>query len=257
MKLTYYTLMARLVPDWKLPDAKALKLEAGQLKGVTGTLPVDPKKWTDPPHVVLANLGYGGYARDEQIEMFTARYGLLSIVQGPGAQQGPEAAEFKRRIAQEFDEGNTPEQIEKIPGLLAAAAEQVIASIRPGKPFWLSLDSFRLMQAQLREAWRQANTCLFTDPRGVTESFGYDMRPITWGVKRHGLEIRPASCFDYVGLLLARDIAEGSAKICQNPDCASPYFVARRSDAKFCSHPCAVAVNVKNFRQRAKRKRKR
>jgi hypothetical protein len=52
--------------------------------------------------------------------------------------------------------------------------------------------------------------------------------------------------------LLARDLAEGRAKVCRNPECATPFFV-KRSDAQFCSHKCAVDVNNVAYRPRRQR----
>jgi hypothetical protein len=218
MNRTYYTLLAHLLPGWKLPHAKSLKVEDKELKGGTSRRPVDTGQWPDPPHVYFANLGYdsarrGGVASEQEIVKFTTRYGPLGVEQGKDAATQPE------------------------------------------EPFWLTLDTFRFFQAQLREAWTKRKVDLFTDPQNLGAGLGYELLPVNWKVKNDHLEMRPASCYAYMGILLARDLAEGRAKVCQNPYCSAPYFVAKRRDAKFCSHPCAVAVNVKKFRQRQRRKK--
>lgn len=237
MRVSYYRLDVRLRPGWRLPQIKTLKIEDGHLKGVNSSLPVDPTKWKDLPHVVFANLGYdparrGGPASDDQIKMFTSRYGPLNVIQGPGA-----AAEQPK------------------PSDRLEAAKRVLAPTQADEPFWLSLDSFRLSQSQLRDAWKEKNASLFTDPNNISKSLGYDLVPVDWQVTGNQLELCPASCDDYMGILLTRDLAEKRTRVCQNPDCPTPYFVAGRRDAKFCSHRCAVAIGVNNFRKRQRRKK--
>lgn len=41
-----------------------------------------------------------------------------------------------------------------------------------------------------------------------------------------------------------------TAKICANPDCPHPYFLQKRKGQIYCSHPCAVLINVRRFRER-------
>src|SRR5580698_2145280 len=88
MKTSYYILNTSLLPAWRLPNAKTLAIEDGQLKGRIGPQPVDTRQWPDPPHVFMANLGYdperrASVASDKDIEMFTRLYGPLDLAQGP------------------------------------------------------------------------------------------------------------------------------------------------------------------------------
>jgi hypothetical protein len=237
MRISYYRLNVQLRPGWRLPQPKTLRIENGDLKGVNSFLPVDPAKWKDPPHVAFANLGYdperrGGLASDDQIKMFTLRYGPLSVIQGPGA-----AAEQPK------------------PSNWQEALKRVLAPTPVEEPFWMSLANFRLSQAKLRAAWKEKNASLFTDPDDSSKSLGYDLLPVDWQAAGNQIELCPASCEDYMGILLTRDLAEKRTRVCQNPDCPTPYFVAGRRDAKFCSHRCAVAIGVNNFRKRQRRKK--
>jgi hypothetical protein len=214
MRVSYYTLAARITPGWTLAHANSLKVRDGKLQGGASGRPADVRHWPDPPHVALANLGFDrkspkrGFASEAEIAAFTKTYGPL---------------------------GTSDE-----------------AMAEPEEPFHITVESFRFHQRMLREAWEKRDPAPFTDPAGFG---GPDWLPVDWKVERGRLEIRPANVYAYAGILLTRDLAERSAKVCGNPNCDSPYFVAKRRDAKYCSHPCAVAVNVRKFRQRERRKR--
>lgn len=39
-------------------------------------------------------------------------------------------------------------------------------------------------------------------------------------------------------------------RMCENPDCPTPYFLEARKGQKYCSHKCAVLINVRRFRAR-------
>jgi hypothetical protein len=237
MRTSYYTLNLQLRPGWRLPNARTLKITNGDLKGTNASLPVDPAKWKDPPHVAFANLGYdavrrGGLATDDQIKMFTSRYGPLSVIQGQGA------------VAEQPKPSDRQE-----------ATKRVLAPTQAEEQFWLSLDNFRLLQAQLRAAWKEKNSSLFTDSTNSGVSLGYELLPVSWRVTGNQMEMCLTGCDDFMGVLLTRDLAEKRTRVCQNPDCPTPYFVAGRRDAKFCSHRCAVAIGVNNFRKRQRRKK--
>jgi hypothetical protein len=126
-----------------------------------------------------------------------------------------------------------------------------------GVPFFLELEAFHNVQKQLREAWREQDHHLIFKRSWWTG--GFENNPehqfrVNWEVKRGSLQMKVSNCKDYLSVLLARDIAEKHAKVCRNPKCHTPFFVAQRTDVKYCSHSCAVVINVKNFRQRHKKK---
>lgn len=217
VRRSYYDLTGTIAPGWTLPHVRTLKVNDGKLAGGASPRPVDPRRWPDPPHVALANLGYQAsrqfeVASDTEVRLFTERYGPL---------------------------GTTTDDMAE-----------------PEEPFYIELGTFRYYQKALREAWEKRDARPFIDPENLKAGLGFDWLPVDWKVRGGRLEIRPASCRAYIGILLARDIATGCAKVCQNRDCPAPYFVAERRDAKYCSHRCAVAVNVKKFRQRQKRRKR-
>ena len=75
---------------------------------------------------------------------------------------------------------------------------------------------------------------------------------------RAGVGIRVQKLGHLIGMMFARDLWEGRAKKCGNPDCPAPYFRAVRRGQKFCTQRCAVLINVRRFREReAARKAKR
>ena len=223
MKLPYYSLDARLIPGWKLPEADSIKQQGGKLEGWSSSRTADPLRWKEHPHVVLANLGYdpergGGLASDGNVRSFITQYGPLGT-----------------------------------PPLFSEAADTVT---REAEQFDLTMDVFHNQQLRLRAAWEKQSVGLFADPNNNRAVIGFEFLRTNWTVRDGAVEFCFASLVEYVGVLLARDIAEGRAKICQNSTCNTPYFVAKRRDAKFCCHRCAVAVNVRNLRRRQRRKKK-
>lgn len=243
MKKSYYTLKARLVPAWNLPEHKSLKIERREpdateaklanlmwegsgsqpmvdLKGRVSTQPIDAKHWPDPPHEFLANLGYDsdprgdGVASDEDIIRFTRFYGLITS---------------------------------KTTGLNEDT-------------FVCSLASWRAKQRDLREAWRKQDASLYSNPpwfaASIGKATGFNPSSVL-EAEYNPPELRPTHCDAYIRILLQRDIAEGRAKVCLRPDCPHPYFVATKKDAKYCSHkPCANVVMQRNLRGRQKQAKK-
>jgi hypothetical protein len=213
---SYYKLSVKLTPGWRLPHPKSLKLDPKELKGGVSDRAVDPKLWADVPHVAFANLGYD-----------------------PQRRAGVATDDQIRMFTTQY-------------GPLGAGGNEEAATV-PQEPFWLSLANFRFLQVQLREAWTKRDASQFTDPANL--AMGHELLPMSLKVKGGILEMQPASLYAYMGILLARDIAEGCARVCQNRNCHTPFFIAKRSDQLYCSHPCAVAINVEKFRQRQVRKR--
>ncbi len=202
-----------------IPAPKSLRIERGVLKGhSSGGQRADASRWKNPPHVALANLGYDP-AKDDSVA------------------SDEEVLWFMRRY-----------------GSLGLSSDDVI--VKENEPFELGLLIFRNYQRQLREAWRTRRVQGFLDPSNLKAGLGFEFMPADWALRGKRMELRVASCDWYMGILLARDLASGCAKICQNPACHSPYFVAERNDAIYCSHPCAVAVNNKKMLAARKNRRK-
>lgn len=217
VRTAYYIVGVKISPGWKLPHPRSIKVETGRITGWAGRQDADTSQWKEPPHVVMANLGYqsirpSAVASDDDVRRFTERYGMdLRLRDLP------------------VSENTAP----------------------------LVLDEFRNSQKELREAWERRDHRIFTDPNGEARDQGWGWFPADLKVRGRRLELHPADVWTFMQILLARDIATGCAKVCRNPDCPAPYFIAQRNDAKYCSHSCAVAVNVRNFRQRRRKRNKR
>jgi hypothetical protein len=123
-----------------------------------------------------------------------------------------------------------------------------------GDSFETNLTLLGYMQDQVRRAWRSGKV-EDVRPRGRdtnVELFSGDF------ITRNG-ELRIASLWTYTRLLLARDIASGRARICDNrksATCSKRYFIAKRGDAKNCSRRCAIAVSVRRHREKKERRTK-
>jgi hypothetical protein len=134
--------------------------------------------------------------------------------------------------------GPATSDMTKIPGL--------------GKPFKVDRDMVGYMRERVRRAWseRDAKRLWLFD----NVEF-YDLLPLTLAGKT--LQLAPADVFTYLRLLLTRDISEGRARICKNPDCPNPYFITRRRDQKFCEWKCANLITQRKYQERKRQKRRR
>ncbi len=73
-------------------------------------------------------------------------------------------------------------------------------------------------------------------------------------IRGNEIEIAVGDLWSLMRILFLRDRAEGRAKVCANADCPErPYFLQTRKGQKYCRHECAVLVNVRRFRERAKK----
>jgi len=113
-------------------------------------------------------------------------------------------------------------------------------------------DTVRLSDAMrfrdyLRQAWGGSDAILaqmLVDLRA-----GLNVTP-------EGLETVPDNLWMLTRLMFLHDRLRARVRICANEDCPARFFLAVRKGQKFCSHPCAVLVNVRRFRQRLGGKRK-
>ena len=69
-------------------------------------------------------------------------------------------------------------------------------------------------------------------------------------VHAKGIDIAVIDLWNLVRLSFLRDYKAGRTKVCTNPDCPTPYFLQQRKGQQYCSHKCAVLMNVRRFRQR-------
>jgi hypothetical protein len=214
-----YELRAQLVPRWHRIETGSFETKRDCVFFRLASETVNVSEWPDPPHVFLANLGYvrGSEYQPPSEEQLRLFFTRYGPL-GFGIGVGDVSTA-------KTEEANAPE----------------------GAMYWL--ESFYSVQKGLRRAWEAGDPQLFT---------AEDIHYWALGLKeqRGRLVIEAKSCLDYMHLLLARDISAGLAKRCANRGCANaPYFIAKRNDQLYCSHPCASTMGVKRYRAAKKEKR--
>ncbi len=233
---TYYALDAMIRYYARLPrtiEVVTVDAARGETGDLCGTLEIEPtdisSRWKEPPQLVLANLNLsiGDVSHVEvsnrsAIEAFLRRYGPLSGIN--------------------IFVGTTPEG-------------------HPG--FYESVKKFVSFQKLLRSAWigeaaaieeiknlaapregKHPNLKLWTGGRGHAR----------FALRAEGIEIAVAQLKTFICLLFLEDRRAQRAKVCGNPDCPAPYFLQERKGQTFCTHKCAVLINVRRFRERQKQR---
>jgi hypothetical protein len=123
------------------------------------------------------------------------------------------------------------------------------------KPGSIPTSEVLRVRDQLRHAWDKGidlNDSFLTSIKTTVTVW-----PRVQGL-RAGVGIRVEELGHLIGMMYTRDLWEGRARKCGNPDCPAPYFCAVRRGQKFCTQKCAVLINVRRFREReAGRKAKR
>jgi hypothetical protein len=101
------------------------------------------------------------------------------------------------------------------------------------------LELYSQMQQLLRDAWRGNQTAIEVIQFGAYKSEiagPIDVKPVPTS---NGLDIYTHDLWTYIRLAFLADLDR--AKVCANPDCISPYFLAKRHDTKLCgSELCAT-----------------
>jgi hypothetical protein len=217
---SYYQMTTQIRPGWRLAHPSSLKIQNGVFSGWLSSRAVDERAWRDAPHVTLANLGY----KPANPKLVASEAEVKKFV----LEYGPLGVGL-------MDTGGSESET----------------------PFDFPIFVFRWHQQQLRDAWERRDATLFTDPGNFIEGLGFDYVPMNWHVTKKGVELQPANCLTYMSILLIRDIASGNARICPNPTCPAPYFIAPRTNRKFCSAACRNVVGQRNFKKRWQRRRKR
>lgn len=105
-------------------------------------------------------------------------------------------------------------------------------------------------QSELRNAWKGKIE--------VLELMLVNL-PVWLEVGKAGLSVKlreaQSLLWTLIRLLFLQDYFSGRAKICANPNCKTPYFLAVRKGQRFCTHKCAVLINVHHFREREAQQR--
>jgi len=105
-------------------------------------------------------------------------------------------------------------------------------------------EDIAIYQSLLRRAWKGERRAIDDIARKVVARIN---------VNPTGVEIAVDDPWNFASLLFLLDHAVGITKVCTNPDCSSPYFLQQRRGQKFCTHKCAVLINVRRFRERGVR----
>jgi len=103
------------------------------------------------------------------------------------------------------------------------------------------------MQSILRLAWRADRSALL-QIEDVVKQINLQVVPSL--VRREEIVVKTSDLWKYLCFAFSIDYIEEKTKTCTNPDCEHPYFVQKRKDQQFCSHRCAVVINVQRYRER-------
>jgi hypothetical protein len=215
--IRYYARLPHSIEEVAVGDAAG----TCDLRGLLETDVVDvTRRWKESPSVVLANLDV---ASIPAVRTFLNRYGPLT---GPSLQM-PEAGTGRPRFYENLAKltsfrdslrrawGNDADAIRELSGLVSYRSEVLI-------------------EGRLRVPAHGSDSIVVENSQIVA---------VVEPLKR------------FIVLLLLRDLQQGRAAVCQSPDCPAPYFLRERKGQQFCTHKCAVLVNVRKFRE-AQRKQK-
>jgi hypothetical protein len=116
------------------------------------------------------------------------------------------------------------------------------------------------MQSLLRRAWRDDIDAIADiekgDPNAPKDKVYGPLR-IDWSVTHKGIVASALDLWSFMRIAFLQDYSDGRTKVCANQDCPAPHFLQKRKGQEFCSHPCAVLINVRRFRDRQKQTKNR
>jgi hypothetical protein len=188
-----------------------------------------PERWKEPPHVVLANLPdapdpTGGMLQGQGSKEALARF--VEWASGPGA-----------RVIEAF--------IKRYGPLFGNRYE---GDVRRSPEFHQQVYAFNQLRETLQRAWAGEAAAIKTI-RGLRV---LRPQPVLLTVDENGLVVQVTKLEHFISLLFLRDCKNGVTCVCANPDCPARYFLRERAGQQFCSHKCAVLINVRRFRERQK-----
>lgn len=124
------------------------------------------------------------------------------------------------------------------------------AKVKEGDRFHIDSDVVSEAQHVLRKAWRGDTAAI-----KQLESEALDFRAHL-SVQAGGIELVTTDLWTYMRFLFLHDLATGRARQCERQHCATPFFVQKRKGQRYCSIECGTLVAVRNFRDRAARKKR-
>lgn len=218
MSRAYYDLQAQIRPGWLLANSRAWRLRKNVLDGHTLHEVPNPAKWKDPPHVAFANM----IVDAKSVRAFANTYGPLIATLDEIPDEGGDGFEINLTLL-----GYIQDEIREV-----WRGKRELIHLWVGRGAELAIRTFLL-------------PCRIARP---TEANWHD-----YVVPGRSGELLVDSCLAYLRMLLHRDLESGRARVCKNPECVTPYFVAGREDKEFCCHQCAVDVNVPKWRKRMRK----
>jgi predicted nucleic acid-binding Zn finger protein len=103
---------------------------------------------------------------------------------------------------------------------------------------------FTYCQEILQKAWKKDAACLIE-----IEAQLEVLDVIKTKMESGRFVLETLNLWTYLCFFFMRDFSAGKAKVCESPDCSTPYFIEQRRGQKYCSHVCAVRENVRRFRR--------
>lgn len=106
------------------------------------------------------------------------------------------------------------------------------------------LSEFEKAQKLLRSAWRGDISPLKSEIKDGFELLSFDL------LRQREVLFETEDLWKFIVFLFLLDYKRGKTGVCSSPDCPAPYFLRSRKGQGFCSHACAVLINVRRFRER-------
>jgi hypothetical protein len=101
---------------------------------------------------------------------------------------------------------------------------------------------FVAFQQMLRKAWRDDSAALTE----VENQIGAGLE-ISVLARLVGVGLVTKNLASFICVLFLRDYAEGHTKVCANPDCPAPYFLAKRKTQKYCERGDCTAYAQRQY----------
>jgi hypothetical protein len=210
----------------------------GTVSGILGPEQANTKAWKEPPHVAFANLRV---ENTKAFESFLWKYGPLGGItaehlDGVRVIRDGELVDPEKLAAS--DRQNLEQDLER--RLDLGVTEFVKQEFR------LPVRDFAGAQSVLRLAWRRDYLALMAIEQAATGVFTFQPSRSLAGTARFGTR----DLQRFMSCLFLIDYTEDRIRVCANPTCSTPYFVQRRKDQEYCTHRCAVLVNVRRSRRK-------
>lgn len=215
------------------------------------------KVWTEPPHVCFANVQLD----EKSLLAFDRKYGALLL------EHLPIPAEIEALFRWEQDSSGvlTPRQ----PSDWTEGERRIWETRKPMQPAVTESDVHLAQQLQsyLRGAWKGnvASLTLIEHGGPVPAAQGpYTPIQLKPTPSERGIILYAKDSWNLIRAAFLLDYKQGRMRICQNPECPAPYFLAKRKTQRYCERGACTAYaqrryalgywNRKGRQQRAKLK---